>query len=473
MAKNKISEFSSVASNNTDIGNIDINEGCAPANVNNAIRELMAQLKDQQDGTDGDNLTVGGNLSVTGTSTLTGNTTVTGTLTANGGLTGNVTGNLTGNVTGNATGNLISVSNAVNAGSFIVGNTYVIATLGSPTPTDFTAIGASSNTVGVRFTATGVGSGNGTATTFTGRAVNVTGVVAIENGGTGATSFTQNAVILGNGTSAPTSVLPSTNNNVLTSKAGATVTAGSFVIGTQYTILTLGSPATNWVAIGASSATVGVVFTATGVGTSNGTATTNIWSSETAPVPSSLSTSTGSAPSYSARAFVNFDGVTITTSAATYAQSGTTVTVTLSSHGYRVGDRVSADDMTGTAIDGMYTVATVPDANTFTYTAGTSLTTGGTVNVKKATIRASSNINSIAYFPTGVYGINFTTAMPNANYACMANCSSQSGTGATTVMINRSSSDFYAPTAQSIVIFTRADSGGAVTAEYVNAVIFA
>lgn len=96
MAKNKISEYSAVASNNTDIGNIDINEGCAPANVNNAIRELMAQLKDQQDGTDGDNFTVGGNLSVTGTSALIGNATVTGTLTANGGLTGNVTGNLTG-----------------------------------------------------------------------------------------------------------------------------------------------------------------------------------------------------------------------------------------------------------------------------------------------------------------------------------------------------------------------------------------
>jgi hypothetical protein len=35
----------------------------------------MAQLKDQQDGTSGDNFTVGGNLTVTGTSTLTGNVT--------------------------------------------------------------------------------------------------------------------------------------------------------------------------------------------------------------------------------------------------------------------------------------------------------------------------------------------------------------------------------------------------------------
>jgi hypothetical protein len=72
MAKNKISEFSTTAANNTDIAGINIAEGCAPSGINNAIRELMAQLKDQQAGTDGDNFTVGGNLSVTGTTTLTG-----------------------------------------------------------------------------------------------------------------------------------------------------------------------------------------------------------------------------------------------------------------------------------------------------------------------------------------------------------------------------------------------------------------
>jgi hypothetical protein len=76
MAKNKISEWSATAANNTDIGGIDIAEGCAPSGINNAIRELMAQVKDQQTGTDADNFTVGGNLSVTGTTTATGNLTV-------------------------------------------------------------------------------------------------------------------------------------------------------------------------------------------------------------------------------------------------------------------------------------------------------------------------------------------------------------------------------------------------------------
>jgi len=66
MAKNKISEYSATASNNTDIGGINISEGCAPSGINNAIRELMAQLKDQQTGSDADNFVVGGAFTCTG-----------------------------------------------------------------------------------------------------------------------------------------------------------------------------------------------------------------------------------------------------------------------------------------------------------------------------------------------------------------------------------------------------------------------
>ena len=66
MAKNKISEYSATASNNTDIGGINISEGCAPSGINNAIRELMAQLKDQQTGTDADSFVVGGAFTCTG-----------------------------------------------------------------------------------------------------------------------------------------------------------------------------------------------------------------------------------------------------------------------------------------------------------------------------------------------------------------------------------------------------------------------
>lgn len=49
---------------------------------------------------------------------------------------------------------------AITAGSFVVGNVYTIASVGT---TSFTSIGASANTVGITFVATGVGSGTGTA----------------------------------------------------------------------------------------------------------------------------------------------------------------------------------------------------------------------------------------------------------------------------------------------------------------------
>ena len=54
MAKTKISEFSATPANNTDIDSINIAEGCAPSGINDAIRELMAQLKDFQTGAVGD-----------------------------------------------------------------------------------------------------------------------------------------------------------------------------------------------------------------------------------------------------------------------------------------------------------------------------------------------------------------------------------------------------------------------------------
>ena len=52
----------------------------------------------------------------------------------------------------------------LSAGSFTVGQTYVITEVGT---TDFTAIGASYNAVGITFVATGVGTGTGTATQVT------------------------------------------------------------------------------------------------------------------------------------------------------------------------------------------------------------------------------------------------------------------------------------------------------------------
>jgi hypothetical protein len=78
MAKTKISEFSATAADNTDITNINIAEGCSPANLNNAVRSLMALLKDQQTGSSGDPFTVAGTLVASGQAVSSGTLNVTG-----------------------------------------------------------------------------------------------------------------------------------------------------------------------------------------------------------------------------------------------------------------------------------------------------------------------------------------------------------------------------------------------------------
>jgi microcystin-dependent protein len=68
----------------------------------------------------------------------------------------------------------------------------------------------------VNATVTGNVTGNLTGN-VTGNATNVSGTVAVANGGTGATTLTANNVILGNGTSAVQFVAPGTSGNLLTS----------------------------------------------------------------------------------------------------------------------------------------------------------------------------------------------------------------------------------------------------------------
>ena len=50
MAKTKISEYDVSAANNTDVDGVNVAESCPPSGINNAIREVMAHLKDFQSG---------------------------------------------------------------------------------------------------------------------------------------------------------------------------------------------------------------------------------------------------------------------------------------------------------------------------------------------------------------------------------------------------------------------------------------
>ena len=80
MPKNNITEYDSTASNNTDVGGVNLQENsCLPSDMNNAIREVMSHLKDVDSGTQA--LTA---LSVTGNITANANLTVSGAFTSQG-----------------------------------------------------------------------------------------------------------------------------------------------------------------------------------------------------------------------------------------------------------------------------------------------------------------------------------------------------------------------------------------------------
>ena len=51
MAKNSVRDFSATAASNTDIQSVNIDESCPASGINNAIRELMADIKDVSTGT--------------------------------------------------------------------------------------------------------------------------------------------------------------------------------------------------------------------------------------------------------------------------------------------------------------------------------------------------------------------------------------------------------------------------------------
>ena len=64
---------------------------------------------------------------------------------------------------------------------------------------------------------------------------------------------------------------------------------------------------------------------------------------------------------------------------ATYSQSGTTITISLTAHGFSTGLILSLDFTSGNGVDGIYTIQTVA-TDTFTVTGITSLSTSGNVS---------------------------------------------------------------------------------------------
>jgi hypothetical protein len=84
MPKTKISEYSATNSANTDIEGINIDEGCPPSSINNAIREVMVHLKEFQTGASGDAFTFAGGTLMTGTNTISGAAVISGNINSSG-----------------------------------------------------------------------------------------------------------------------------------------------------------------------------------------------------------------------------------------------------------------------------------------------------------------------------------------------------------------------------------------------------
>jgi len=194
----------------------------------------------------------------------------------------------------------------------------------------------------------------------TGTASNVTGTVAVANGGTGQTTYTNGQLLIGNTTgntltkatlSAGTGISITNGTGSISIASTATGTVTSVAATVPAFLSVTGSPITTsgTLAISLSGTALPVVNGGTGVTTSTGSGAVVLGTSPTLTTPTinsaQVSTVSGTAPLYMARAWVNFNGT-------------------------------------------------------------------GTIS-----IRGNGNVSSITDNGTGDYTINFSTAMSDANYS--------------------------------------------------------
>jgi hypothetical protein len=215
----------------------------------------------------------------------------------------------------------------------------------------------------------------------TGTASNVTGTVAVANGGTGQTSYTNGQLLIGNTTgntltkatlSAGTgiSITNGTGSISIASTATGTVTSVAATVPSFLSIS--GSPITTsgTLAIGLSGTALPVANGGTGVTTSTGSGANVLGTSPTLTTPTinsaQVATVSGTAPIYMCRAWVNYNG-----------QSS-------------------------------------------------------------AAIRGSGNISSITVNGTSDWTLNFTTAMPDANYVAVFGSDSIGNTDTRGTLVEKS-----------------------------------
>jgi hypothetical protein len=215
------------------------------------------------------NFTVNGNLSVTGAQVNTGNFLAAGVLGAY--TSASYTGGIS-NGSGVA-GTILNVT-AVASGTIFIGQR--VTGTGVTSGTLVTGFGTGSGGVGTYTVNTSQLVGAGTILTGAASAIATTPAAGDNSVNVATTAFVNTAVTAATGS---LGTLSTQNANAVAitggtvagaSLYGATITAGSFIVGSVYTILSLGT--TSFTAIGASANTVGITFVATGVGSGTGTA---------------------------------------------------------------------------------------------------------------------------------------------------------------------------------------------------------
>jgi hypothetical protein len=134
---------------------------------------------------------------------------------------------------------------------------------------------------------------------------------------------------------------------------------------------------------------------------------------------------TGSAPIFGIRAWARitpYVGASRTNGykIGTYTRDSAGTTVSMTSHGLKVGDRIRLDFTTGVGVDDLYQVTGVNNANQFVI-AHAGASTSGNVTAQFITIQGGGNISSASWIDTtdDIIVLNFAIPMPNVNYASL------------------------------------------------------
>jgi hypothetical protein len=158
------------------------------------------------------------------------------------------------------------------------------------------------------------------------------------------------------------------------------------------------------------------------------------------------------------KAHVTFDGSANSNQAATYSRTGTTVTVTLTAHGYIAGNVCNIDFAPGGAADGLYTIVSIVDANNFTVTTVLSgaIAAGATLDLLRCTMKSGSyGVHDVVDSAVGFYFINFSTAQPDANYTVNVPNALNSDNSGRISWPNGGSASFVTPTTAAFALTTR------------------